>query len=86
MCETPGCSAAYHLGCLSPPLPAVPSGTWFCPECDNPLAEVEKLLDSRAVAPSSAHKAASPRSTRTEFYVKFKARRPLLLRRTHARS
>ena len=29
-----GCDAGYHIGCLSPPLTAVPKGSWFCPACD----------------------------------------------------
>lgn len=28
-----GCPRAYHLGCLQPPLTAVPSGDWFCTKC-----------------------------------------------------
>lgn len=27
------CDQPYHIGCLSPPLSAVPEGEWFCPEC-----------------------------------------------------
>lgn len=27
------CDASYHLGCLSPPLAAVPEGEWYCPAC-----------------------------------------------------
>eukprot|EP00937_MAST-01D_sp_MAST-1D-sp2_P002500 g2500.t1 len=28
-----GCSNAYHLQCLDPPLGSVPEGQWFCPTC-----------------------------------------------------
>jgi hypothetical protein len=28
-----GCNSGWHLGCLSPPLTAVPRGSWFCPAC-----------------------------------------------------
>lgn len=28
------CDAPYHLGCLDPPLSAVPDGEWFCPGCE----------------------------------------------------
>lgn len=28
-----GCDAAWHIKCLSPQLPAVPDGDWFCPAC-----------------------------------------------------
>ncbi|KAI0041832.1 RCC1/BLIP-II [Auriscalpium vulgare] len=27
------CDQPYHLGCLRPPLSAVPDGEWFCPNC-----------------------------------------------------
>jgi hypothetical protein len=27
------CDTAYHLGCLNPPLVAVPEGKWACPSC-----------------------------------------------------
>ncbi len=33
------CDGPYHLGCLQPPLSAVPDGEWFCPQCEkNPGA------------------------------------------------
>ena len=64
------CPASYHLGCLSPPLAAAPEGEWLCPSCVNPLAEVERILDVRTVAPSAA---TSPRLQK-EFYVKFRDR------------
>ncbi|KAG6552224.1 hypothetical protein Mapa_006072 [Marchantia paleacea] len=28
-----GCDAEYHIYCLSPPLPEVPDGNWFCHSC-----------------------------------------------------
>jgi hypothetical protein len=27
------CDTPYHLGCLDPPLSAIPDGEWFCPNC-----------------------------------------------------
>jgi len=27
------CDGEYHCACLSPPLPSVPDGEWFCPGC-----------------------------------------------------
>ena len=33
LCDGPGCEAAYHIGCLRPPLTSVPQGDWFCPKC-----------------------------------------------------
>ncbi|XP_058152478.1 autoimmune regulator [Dasypus novemcinctus] len=55
-----GCPRAFHLACLSPPLPGVPSGTWRCPSCapggaprDLPRAEgprpQEPLLETLAL-------------------------------------
>ncbi|NWW88075.1 AIRE regulator, partial [Rhynochetos jubatus] len=34
-----GCPRAFHLACLVPPLPRVPSGTWRCDSC---VASVDK--------------------------------------------
>jgi hypothetical protein len=34
LCDTQGCKGEWHLGCLTPPLPRVPKGEWFCPPCD----------------------------------------------------
>ncbi|GAB4819198.1 hypothetical protein N2152v2_006244 [Parachlorella kessleri] len=28
------CDAAFHMGCLDPPLTEVPEGDWFCDDCD----------------------------------------------------
>lgn len=33
LCDGDGCKAGWHLGCLTPPLQAVPEGDWFCPKC-----------------------------------------------------
>ncbi|XP_060052968.1 autoimmune regulator [Erinaceus europaeus] len=55
-----GCPRAFHLGCLAPPLRAIPSGTWRCSGClqgrpprDLPPAEEppppEPPVDSRVV-------------------------------------
>eukprot|EP00658_Telonema_sp_P-2_P073022 TRINITY_DN6208_c0_g1_i2.p1 TRINITY_DN6208_c0_g1~~TRINITY_DN6208_c0_g1_i2.p1 ORF type:complete len:414 (+),score=61.69 TRINITY_DN6208_c0_g1_i2:240-1481(+) len=38
MCD--GCSASYHLGCLTPPLQSedeLPEGCWLCPACEGVL-------------------------------------------------
>jgi hypothetical protein len=37
-----GCDAMWHIYCLQPPLQAVPSGDWYCPECE--LARAHALL------------------------------------------
>ncbi|KAG6835386.1 hypothetical protein H0H93_001964 [Arthromyces matolae] len=31
--ECDKCDSPYHLGCLNPPLTAVPDGEWFCVQC-----------------------------------------------------
>ncbi|XP_075273956.1 autoimmune regulator [Opisthocomus hoazin] len=36
-----GCPRAFHLACLVPPLPRVPSGTWRCGSCVASVAEPE---------------------------------------------
>jgi hypothetical protein len=33
LCDGRGCTRAYHLHCLQPPLTAVPKGQWLCPIC-----------------------------------------------------
>jgi hypothetical protein len=35
LCDGENCSAESHLYCLSPPLLEVPSGEWYCEECEN---------------------------------------------------
>ncbi|NXM45697.1 AIRE regulator, partial [Gymnorhina tibicen] len=39
-----GCPRAFHLACLVPPLPHVPSGTWRCGSCVESVAEPGRLL------------------------------------------
>ncbi|CAN6459733.1 unnamed protein product [Victoria cruziana] len=39
------CTYSYHLKCLLPPLKVAPEGSWSCPECVNPLSEIDKILD-----------------------------------------
>ncbi|KAL9187418.1 hypothetical protein ACHAXT_001521 [Thalassiosira profunda] len=36
-CDGDGCTNAYHLACLVPPLKEVPAGKWFCPDCEKKL-------------------------------------------------
>jgi len=33
LCDGDGCTRTFHQHCLEPPLPTVPKGDWFCPEC-----------------------------------------------------
>ncbi|XP_064313264.1 autoimmune regulator-like [Phalacrocorax carbo] len=45
-----GCPRAFHLACLVPPLPCVPSGTWQCGSCVGSTAELGQLREAAAVA------------------------------------
>ncbi|NXT67683.1 UHRF1 ligase, partial [Chaetops frenatus] len=50
MCDE--CDMAFHIYCLSPPLPRIPDDEdWYCPECRNDASEVvlagEKLKESK---------------------------------------
>ncbi|NWX31867.1 AIRE regulator, partial [Notiomystis cincta] len=41
-----GCPRAFHLACLVPPLPHVPSGTWRCGSCVESVTEAGQLLEA----------------------------------------
>ncbi|XP_077641909.1 autoimmune regulator [Lonchura striata] len=41
-----GCPRAFHLACLVPPLPHVPSGTWRCGSCVEKVTEPGQLLEA----------------------------------------
>ncbi|NXL12013.1 AIRE regulator, partial [Mesembrinibis cayennensis] len=45
-----GCPRAFHLACLVPPLPRVPSGTWRCGSCVASTAEPDRLQEVNAAA------------------------------------
>ncbi|NXG73074.1 AIRE regulator, partial [Baryphthengus martii] len=45
-----GCPRAFHLTCLVPPLPRVPSGTWQCGSCVAGTAEPGQLQEVNIVA------------------------------------
>ena len=34
MCSCDDCPREYCIGCLTPPLKEVPTGEWFCPQCE----------------------------------------------------
>ncbi|XP_023673118.1 PHD finger protein 21Aa isoform X8 [Paramormyrops kingsleyae] len=42
MCDT--CSRVYHLGCLEPPLKAIPRGMWICPKCQDQILKKEEAI------------------------------------------
>ncbi|NXA07900.1 AIRE regulator, partial [Sapayoa aenigma] len=44
-----GCPRAFHLTCLVPPLPRVPSGTWRCGSCVTSVAEPGRLPEANMV-------------------------------------
>ncbi|NXE80293.1 AIRE regulator, partial [Cochlearius cochlearius] len=48
-----GCPRAFHLACLVPPLPRVPSGMWRCGSCVESAAETGRLqeVDTAAEQP-----------------------------------
>lgn len=73
------CTSVYHLGCLDPPLKAVPRGSWSCPKCVDPMAEVDKILDCqmRAVKAESGGEqelAGSSPPLGKHYLVKWKSR------------
>ncbi|KAL5273837.1 PHRF1 family protein [Megaselia abdita] len=44
------CDQGYHMDCLSPPLTAIPAGSWFCDNCfsdeeDDPSENIHSLYD-----------------------------------------
>ncbi|KAM6063461.1 autoimmune regulator isoform 2-T4 [Chlamydotis macqueenii] len=45
-----GCPRAFHLACLVPPLPRVPSGTWRCGSCVVSATEPGRLREADVAA------------------------------------
>ncbi|NXV80508.1 AIRE regulator, partial [Atlantisia rogersi] len=45
-----GCPRAFHLACLVPPLPRVPSGTWRCGSCVVNVSEPGQLREGDMAA------------------------------------
>ncbi|NXE22003.1 AIRE regulator, partial [Ardeotis kori] len=45
-----GCPRAFHLACLVPPLPRVPSGTWRCGSCAVSTTEPGRLREADVAA------------------------------------
>jgi len=61
--ECDKCDNPYHLGCLKPPLSAVPPGEWFCPKCiKDPGAPLHGYV---AVRPNKATATATAPTTST---------------------
>ena len=57
-----GCDAAYHMGCLSPPLLTVPLTDWFCPTC----ADNRSPSDKEAASPVRALRSTVSGRTKAE--------------------
>ncbi|GAA6004324.1 hypothetical protein JCM10207_000669 [Rhodosporidiobolus poonsookiae] len=60
MLECEKCEGAYHLGCLSPPLTAIPDGEWFCASCGvepEPFSDEEDEADAADAAGGKKRKA-----------------------------
>ncbi|KAI3761866.1 hypothetical protein L1987_52288 [Smallanthus sonchifolius] len=41
LCDS--CDEAYHIYCVSPQLPAIPKGSWFCVKCDRELKRLRTM-------------------------------------------
>ncbi|KAE8659005.1 AMP-dependent synthetase and ligase family protein [Hibiscus syriacus] len=37
-----GCDAAYHIYCMKPPQTSIPTGKWFCRECDAGIQRIHR--------------------------------------------
>ncbi|NXI62951.1 AIRE regulator, partial [Anseranas semipalmata] len=58
-----GCPRAFHLACLVPPLPRVPSGTWQCGSCavkPGRLREADVAAEQPPVTPGEQERGARP--------------------------
>ncbi|KAF8584248.1 RCC1/BLIP-II [Ramaria rubella] len=64
------CDAPYHLGCLDPPLSAIPDDEWFCPNCTAkpgaPIGEVPKPTKAKTAKASKKHKEVAEESEPVE--------------------
>ena len=54
-----GCSEGAHTYCLTPPLPAVPLGSWFCVHCAKPVAVAKPAPAIKRPLPSPRGAAAA---------------------------
>lgn len=43
------CNDGYHIQCLSPPLPYIPPGDWYCNGCISAMRDVERRGAARKV-------------------------------------
>jgi hypothetical protein len=49
--QTRQCGTPHHICCLSPPLPSIPEGEWFCPGCTAkpgaPIGDVPNVASTK---------------------------------------
>lgn len=54
LCDT--CDAEYHTYCLSPPLPRIPQGNWYCPSCVASKHNVQDASECISIVPYNRKK------------------------------
>ncbi|KAE9449142.1 hypothetical protein C3L33_18950, partial [Rhododendron williamsianum] len=54
LCDT--CDAEYHTYCLSPPLPRIPQGNWYCPSCVASKHNVQDASECISIVPCNRKK------------------------------
>lgn len=67
-CET--CTYTYHVKCLLPPLKHNHTGKLRCPECVNPLNDVDKILDCE-MRPFKAEEGEESKSSKKTFVKQY---------------
>ncbi|KAH7280823.1 hypothetical protein KP509_36G015700 [Ceratopteris richardii] len=69
------CSEAYHPGCLTPRLKVAPRGKWSCPQCVDPMSDIDKFLDCEMRIPDNSESLDTSKQTSVRHYlVKWKSR------------
>ncbi|KAG6844806.1 hypothetical protein H0H87_003632 [Tephrocybe sp. NHM501043] len=63
--ECDKCDSPYHLGCLNPPLSAVPDGEWFCVRCQRHPGAPIGQYPIRKSKPQAAGKHSTPAGSAT---------------------
>ena len=58
LCDS--CEAGWHIGCMPPPLPAVPQGAWLCDACQAVAATAAGSSSAQTADPSNNPAAAAP--------------------------
>eukprot|EP00250_Pteridium_aquilinum_P017954 c23861_g1_i1 orf=626-5110(-) len=69
------CPEAYHPGCVNPPFKVAPKGRWSCPQCVDPMSEIDKFLDCQMRAQENSDGTDNSKESLTRQYlVKWKSR------------